>query len=106
MEAGQLAIDRVRHSAAVVLVDYFNQHPEFFYEQFHGDKDVWALAFARLGVAFTTGAPCEDREWGLKHFLPDGEHYSNHLIHIKNGQNNPNSYYQSYLEEYERVFKI
>jgi len=103
MEAGQLAIDRVRHSQAVVLVDYFNQHPEFFYEQFHGDKDLWALAFARLGIAFTTGAPCTEYPWGLRHFLPDGTHYSDHLIHIKNGQSCPHPEYQGYLEEFENV---
>jgi hypothetical protein len=109
MEAGQLAIDRCRHAKAVLLVDYFNQHPEFFYDHFHGDKDLWALAFARLGIPFITGAPCRDTNWGLVHFLPDGKHYSDHLIHTKNGQKYTRAglateRYQAYLDEYDRTF--
>lgn len=103
MEAGQVVIDRVRHARAVVLTDYFNQHPEFFYREFHGDKDLWALALARLGIPFTTGNPCVNKDWGLAHYLPDGAHYSDHLIHTKNGKPCPHPIYQSYLDEYARL---
>jgi hypothetical protein len=103
MEAGQVIVDRVRHARAVFLTDYFNQHPEFFYHHFHGDKDLWALAFARLKIPFSMGLPCENKGWGLRHFLPEGTHYSDHLIHIKNGQSCPHPEYQRYLEEFEKL---
>lgn len=104
MEAGQGFIDRQRHAKAVVLTDYFNQHPEFFYAHHHGDKDLWSLAFARLGIPFTTAMPCTDEGWGLRHYLPNGEHYSDHLIRVKGGVVYPDERYQSYLEEYDRLF--
>lgn len=83
MEAGQFLIDKYRHSVAVKLTNYFNQHPEFFYKHNFGDKDLWALAFARLGLPFTTSKPCENMKWGLRHFLPDGSLGFDHLIHTK-----------------------
>jgi hypothetical protein len=103
MEAGQVLIDRVRHAQAAFLVDYFNQHPEFFYHHFHGDKDLWSLAFARLHIPFSMGLPCRDMHWGLRHFLPNGTHYSDHLIRVKNGNIYPNEAYESYLEEFEKL---
>lgn len=103
MEAGQVLIDRVRHSQAVYLTDYFNQHPEFFYHHFHGDKDLWALAFARLKIPFSLGNQCHEYPWGLAHYLPDGRHYSDHLIHIKNKQPCPNAAYRKYLETYQQL---
>jgi hypothetical protein len=112
MEAGQVLIDRVRHAQAVFLVDYFNQHPEFFYHHFHGDKDLWALAFARLNIPFTLGNPCVGEEWGLRHYFPDGEPYSAHLIHLKSGKKfylKHEPYlvkYLGYLEEYARLFPL
>lgn len=104
MEAGQLAIDRCRHSKAVLLTDYFNRRPEFFYHHNHGDKDLWALAFARLKIPFTTGAPCTDEGWGLRHYLPDGTRYCDHLIRVKGGEKYADARYQGYLEEYDRLF--
>lgn len=103
MEAGQVIVDRVRHAQAVFLVDYFNQHPEFFYQHHLGDKDLWGMAFARLKIPFSTGLPCENKGWGLRHFLPDGTHYSDHLIHIKNGQSCPHPEYQGYLEDFDKL---
>jgi hypothetical protein len=103
MEAGQLIIDRARHLLAIELVCYFNHHPEFFYRHNHGDKDLWALAFARLGIPFTTSVPCENKEWGLRHFLPDCSPGFDHLIHTKSGRRYDGEHAEKltgYLEEY------
>jgi Mannosyltransferase putative len=104
-EAGQVLVDRVRHAKAVWLTDYFNQHPEFFYHHHHGDKDLWVLAFARLKSHYVWGNQCVGEEWGLRHYLPDGTWYSDHLIHVKNGQSYPNWLYQHYLEEFEKFYE-
>ncbi|HUD75919.1 MAG TPA: hypothetical protein VMQ76_12680 [Terracidiphilus sp.] len=104
LEAGQLLINRVQHAKAVALVDYFNQRPEFFYQHHFGDKDTWALAFMRLGLSFTMGAPCSDQGWGLRHYLPDGTHYSDHLIRVKEGRQY-SAVVQDYLEAYRDRFE-
>jgi hypothetical protein len=111
-EAGQVLVDRVRHAKAVWLTDYFNQHPEFFYHHHHGDKDLWALAFARLKSHYVWGNQCVGEEWGLRHYLPDGEPYSAHLIHLKSGKKFDLKYepylvkYVGYLEEYALLFPL
>jgi hypothetical protein len=105
MEAGQLVIDRVRHARAVALVDYFNQRPEFFYRHLHGDKDLWALAFARLGIPYSMGAPCTAETWGLRHYLSEGTPFSDHLIGVKSGRQH-SEIVRGYLEEYAARFVV
>lgn len=99
MEAGQVMIDRVKHAVAVELCDWFNQRTEFFYRHLHGDKDLWALAFARLKLDWWQGQACENFPWGLRHFMPDGTRYSDHLIHCKGGKQY-SAVVQDYLEAY------
>lgn len=105
MEGGQVLVDRVRHARAVVLCDYFNQHQEFFYNHHLGDKDLWALSFSRLKIPFMLGSPCQNQGWGLRHFLPDGTHYSDHFIHVKSGQECPNMEYAGHLQTYDLLLK-
>ena len=55
-EAGQLAIDKRRCWAPLVLALHMAMHSDLFYEYSHGDKDTYHLAWRMLGqpVAMTT----------------------------------------------------
>ncbi|RLN13992.1 hypothetical protein BBJ28_00026219, partial [Nothophytophthora sp. Chile5] len=54
-ESGQLLIDRRRHAAPLELVYFYTFHEPNFFEELklvYGDKDLFRLAWLKLGVAF------------------------------------------------------
>jgi ADP-heptose:LPS heptosyltransferase len=51
-ESGQIIVDKRRCWAALRLALWFNEHSDFYYEYFHGDKDTFCLAFRKMGTAY------------------------------------------------------
>lgn len=52
MEAGQLFIDKRRCWHPLALALHMNEHSDFYYAHFYGDKDTFRLAWHRAGRAF------------------------------------------------------
>jgi hypothetical protein len=52
IEAGQLLIDKRRCWLPLMLVLHMNEHPDFYYGHFYGDKDTFHLAWHRAEVPF------------------------------------------------------
>jgi hypothetical protein len=48
VESGQVLVDKVRCWRALVLCGWLNEHSDFFYHQFYGDKETFHLAFRKL----------------------------------------------------------
>lgn len=51
-ETGVVAVDTTRHSAALDLGVFMKDDDLFFAKLFHGDKDIFRLAFLLLGASF------------------------------------------------------
>jgi hypothetical protein len=51
-EAGQLLIDKRRGWHPLALALHMNEHSDFYYAHFYGDKDTFRLAWHRAGRAF------------------------------------------------------
>jgi hypothetical protein len=47
-EAGQLLVDKSRAWHALSLALHYNEHSDFYYRYFYGDKDTFHLAWRRL----------------------------------------------------------
>jgi hypothetical protein len=54
LESGQILVDRARSWAPLALALHLNEHSDYYYAFFYGDKDTFHLAWRRLG-----------REYGL-----------------------------------------
>ena len=52
IEAGQLVIDKRRCWHALCVTMHLNEHSDFYYGFFLGDKDTFHLAWRRCGVAY------------------------------------------------------
>lgn len=52
IEAGQFLVDKRRSWRALHLALHYNEHSEFYYRYFHGDKDTFPMAWRRLGQPF------------------------------------------------------
>lgn len=55
-ESGQVLIDRVRHSAALELVNFYAFHEPNYLRKldiFYGDKDLFRFAWMKLTLRFT-----------------------------------------------------
>ncbi|MCP4262047.1 MAG: FkbM family methyltransferase [Planctomycetes bacterium] len=53
IEAGQLVIHKHRCWLALQLTMHLNEHSDFYYEYFYGDKDTFHLAWRKLGLDFS-----------------------------------------------------
>jgi hypothetical protein len=52
IEAGQLVIDKRRCWPALRLVLHLNEHSDYYYAFFYGDKDTFHLSWRRLGLDY------------------------------------------------------
>jgi hypothetical protein len=52
IEAGQLLIDKSRCWPALMLTLHLNEHSDFYYAYFYGDKDTFHLAWRRTGLDY------------------------------------------------------
>ncbi len=53
IEAGQLVINKRRCWTALQLVMHINEHSDFYYQCFYGDKDTFHLAWRRVGLDYS-----------------------------------------------------
>ena len=51
-ESGQLLVDKRRCWRALKLCHWFNDHSDFYYQYFHGDKDTFHLAFEKTQTPY------------------------------------------------------
>jgi FkbM family methyltransferase len=52
-ESGQMVVDKHRCWKAVNLAYWYNDHSEFFYQYFHGDKETFHMAWRRLNQEYS-----------------------------------------------------
>jgi hypothetical protein len=52
IEAGQLLVDKSRAWHPLMLALHYNEHSDFYYRYFYGDKDTFHLAWRRLDVEY------------------------------------------------------
>lgn len=52
VESGQVLVNKRRCWKALRLVQWYNDHCDFYYEHVHGDKDTFHLAFRKLGQPY------------------------------------------------------
>lgn len=81
-ESGQLLIDRNRHWKELELTKWMNRH-KIFYDLELGDKNLYSLAFTKLGTPYTEAPKPDWMGWGMAHRLPDGTHFTNHEMSPK-----------------------
>src|SRR5262249_52960802 len=66
VESGQLVIDKRRCWPALVLMHWYMQNAEFYFDQVHGDKEVFHLAWRKLNLNYAMPAtPCEQTDTSL-----------------------------------------
>ena len=53
IEAGQLVINKRRCWRGLQLVMHINEHSDFYYQCFYGDKDTFHLAWRRVGLEYS-----------------------------------------------------
>ena len=53
IEAGQLLIDKRRCWRPLMIALHMNEHSDFYYAHFYGDKDTFRLAWHRAGLPYT-----------------------------------------------------
>lgn len=51
-ESGQVLIDKARCWRELLLTMWFNEHSDFWYSHFHGDKESFHLAWRKLGTPY------------------------------------------------------
>lgn len=51
-ESGQILVDKARCFRELSLALWFNEHSDFWYRHFHGDKETFHLAWRKLGTAY------------------------------------------------------
>jgi FkbM family methyltransferase len=69
-ESGQFLADRSRHWPALWLAVWLNSHSDYTYNHVYGDKDLFNVAWRRLGHAFDSPTP--DAPWDRVAFLHQG----------------------------------
>ncbi|MCB0706619.1 MAG: hypothetical protein KDC34_14995 [Saprospiraceae bacterium] len=52
-ETGQIVLNKRRCWYPLLLTMHYNEHSDFYYAYFYGDKDTFRIAWHKLGVAFT-----------------------------------------------------
>lgn len=86
IEAGQLLIDKRRCWLPLQLVLHLNEHSDFYYAYFYGDKDTFHLAWRKVGQEYAL-APHRPRtllvDIVLVHFDPSGEPLFQHRNRAK-----------------------
>jgi hypothetical protein len=53
IEAGQLVINKQKCWAGLQLTMHINEHSDFYYQYFYGDKDTFHLAWRRVGLDYS-----------------------------------------------------
>lgn len=87
VESGQLMLDKVRCWRALELVRWMNDHSDFWYRYFHGDKSTFDLAFLRCGQPYLMPMGCEWKGWGISQKWFDGEVLFEHRMARKREPN-------------------
>ena len=85
-ETGQVLIDKRRCWAPMQLTLHLNEHSDYYYAAFFGDKDTFHLAWRKLGVEYSI---TPHRPVALDHYIvllqfdPEGERLFQHRCNSK-----------------------
>ena len=64
-ESGQLLINKHQCWLSLQLTMHLNEHSDFYYAFFYGDKDTFHLAWRRAEVEYALAPPCKLMKFGL-----------------------------------------
>ena len=64
-ESGQLLINKPQCWRPLQLTMHLNEHSDFYYAFFYGDKDTFHLAWRRSQQAYALAPPCKPMKFGL-----------------------------------------
>lgn len=84
IEAGQLLIDKRRCWHPLALALHMNEHSDFYYAHFYGDKDTFRLAWHRAGRAFAR-VPHAVRNLGSSDVIVQHDFEGRALFQHRNG---------------------
>jgi hypothetical protein len=84
IEAGQLLIDKRRCWRPLMLALHMNEHSDFYYAHFYGDKDTYRLAWHRAGRPFTL-APHPIKNLGSSDVIVQHDFEGRVLFQHRNG---------------------
>lgn len=59
-ESGQIVVDKARHWRALQFTMWMNENSDFFYNQFHGDKETFKFGWKKMGSPFVIHPPMKD----------------------------------------------
>jgi hypothetical protein len=84
IEAGQLVIDKRRCWPALAMTLHLNEHSDFYYAFFYGDKDTFHLSWRRLGLDYAL-VPYRSRTLGDSEAMVQHDPSGEPLFQHRNG---------------------
>jgi len=84
IESGQMLIDKRRCWRPLQIALYINEHSDFFYEYFYGDKDTFHLAWRRANLPYAL-APHPPRTLGESDVIEQYDFQGDILFQHRNG---------------------
>jgi hypothetical protein len=85
-ESGQLLVDKRRCWRPLQLTLHLNEHSDYYYTAFFGDKDTFHLAWRKVGQEYSLNPHppgALGANWVLVQFDPDGERLFQHRCNAK-----------------------